>query len=252
MHSSYKLDLAVWGMNLTTALCCARLSVDLKSLEKLATPQKCRVRHTGSSLFQWSCCAFFFYISIQSRLKLCSLVFLGLRCRDFKWKDTQWALINMGPLNCQHICVMKCMSERGLVYVWLLYSYKRGSRKCLINPPCLSIKPQLTEHITRTRAADGECSHHVCCRCNRRVMRFVYLPWFVLCGHTWAEDIDEVTPGPCLAWPGASLCRLADSCLCWVLSCEKARVTWQPGSECWPYALMVNTSQMPNKQKQNK
>lgn len=40
---------------------------------------------------------------------------------------------------------------------------------------------------------------------NHRIMRFAYLPWFVLGSHTWAEGIDEVTPGPCLAWLGASV-----------------------------------------------
>lgn len=47
------------------------------------------------------------------------------------------------------------------------------------------------------------------------------LSQFVLGGLTWAEDINEVTLGPCSALLGASLCRLADSCFCCVLPCEK-------------------------------
>lgn len=90
---------------------------------------------------------------------------------------------------------------------------------------------------------------HTVQSCVQRIMRFTYLPWFALGGHTWTGGTDEFTLGPCLAWLRASLCRLADSCHCCMLPCEKA---WRPRSECWPYVLMVNTSQMPNKQKQTK
>lgn len=31
-------------------------------------------------------------------------------------------------------------------------------------------------------------------------MRLTYLPWFVLNGPKWAEGLNGVTPGPCLAW----------------------------------------------------
>lgn len=153
-------------------------------------------------------------------------------------------------LNFWYICIMKCISVGGQIYVWLLHPPSRDGWKCPINLPRFFINPQPNELITGMSAAVGERSHRVCVALG--VMRFVRLAWSVLRGHTWAADIDEVTPGPCVARPGASLCRLADSCLCWELPCEMARVTWQSGSECWPYALIVNTSQMPSKQKQNK
>lgn len=141
---------------------------------------------------------------------------------------------------------------RGLIQTWsaclsTLYTYKRESSLIVSRkssmfihqttaewahhqnescrqrmfPSCMLLLPLNALNYLSTNT-QSHLVHAIQSRVNHRIMRFAYLPWFVLGGHTWAEGVDEVTPGPCLAWLGASLCRLADSCFCCVLPCEKA------------------------------
>lgn len=137
-----------------------------------------------------------------------------------------------------------------------LRSSSRGSWKCHINLPKLFIflfffPPSTHRWMNPSRGRllpplSRECSHHVyVATLSHEVCALgPILRWHMGSGCSWCDPPQKTpTASPLFGTArGASLCRLADSCLC-------SALTWQPGSECWPYAPIVNSSQMPSKQK---
>lgn len=113
-----------------------------------------------------------------------------------------------------------------------------------LSPPPSSIEPQLNEPITRTTAVAVEGMFPSSIRGISESWGLCIWPGFAVTHGQRTYLMWRPPPSNPPVWQDqwASLCRLADSCLCWAL-------TWRPGSECWPYAPIVNSSQMPSKQK---